>query len=490
MGMAQYSKDFKGAGYVLVDSLFVSEYLEQCDEIALKVYIYGLYALQSGSEGINTPERLIQELKIDLKQLIGAYTFLDDLGLVDMISENPLTVKYIPLSGAVGKPRKVKPGKYAEFTKQVQLLLPDRMITTNEFNEYFNLIEVYAIEPEALIMAIRYCTMIKSNNVNYRYIVTVAKSWIERGITTLAAAEAELHSYNKQSGEIKDVLRAMGLRGSADYSDTALYTKWREQLGFTVDAILYTARLLKTKKGNMQKLDTMLTEFFKFKKFSIKEIEDFAAQGQKYRDITYAVLKELGLYLPVVDPAIENYILPWTDKGYNETTLIQVAGYCFKVGVKTLEGMDRFIQKMHKLGMITLDSINQYIDMQYQTEQTIQDILEACGLDRQVNYYDRSNYTLWSKTWGITDTLIMHAAHVCREYFNPLKNLHSLLSYYKNNNISTMDEAKSVNHSSVLNGGYKPAAAADAGKKSDFIKHEYTKEQLSAMFTSVDDYEV
>lgn len=487
MGMAKYSKEYKGAGYTLIDNLFVAEYLELCDEQSLKVYIYGLYAIQSGNESANTMERFCAVTKLTEDVIVKSYQFFEDLGLVEILSLSPMDVRYVPLSGVYGKPRKIKPGKYSEFTKQVQTLLPDRMITTNEFNEYFNLIESYNIEPEALVMAIKYCTMIKSNTINYRYIITVAKSWIDRGITSLAAAEAELYSYNKQAGEIKEVLRAMGYRGGADYTDTALYTKWLEQFGFETAAILFSARLLKSKKGNMQKLDVMMTEFFKYKKFSVKEIEDYVNERQKYKDLTYKVLKELGEYLPNIEPAIENYILPWTDKGYTEETLLQIANYCFKADIKTLSGMNKYVLRMHKLGLITLGSINEYIEQQFETESTISRMLEAAGLSRQVNMYDRTNYALWSNTWNIPDNLILHAAGVCRDFFNPLKNLHSLLSYYKNNNIFELEKAKCVDAASVLSGGFSAKSANTAG---NFQKREYTKEQLSAMFVSVEDFEV
>ena len=125
----------------------------------------------------------------------------------------------------------------------------------------------------------------------------------------MAAAEKELYSFSKQSGEIKEVLKAMGLRASADYSDITLINKWTEQLGFTLDSILYCAKTLKGGGGNMKKLDNMLTEFFKYKKFSIKEIEDYINEKQKYKDTAYAVLKELGEYRPY-RPRDTDYIFP------------------------------------------------------------------------------------------------------------------------------------------------------------------------------------
>jgi DnaD/phage-associated family protein len=426
--------------------------------------------------------RITAELKLSEEEVVNAFEYLDELGIAEIVSKEPLDVKYLPLSGALSKPRKIRTGKYAEFTKQVQTLLPDRMITLNEFNEYFNLIELYHIEPEALIMVIKYCTMIKGNNINYRYIITVAKNWIQRGITTLAAAEAELSSYNRQADEIKAVLKALGYRGGTDFYDTSLYTKWREQFGFSVEAIMYCANQLKNQKGTMTKLDAMLNEYFKHKKFSIKEIEDYSAEKQVYKDTAYAVLKELGEYIPNTEPVIENYIQPWLDRGYTTETLTQIANYCFRAGIKSIEGMNKFVLKLHKLGLISLENINQYIEQQYATEKNIERILETMGIKRQVNSYDRTNYNLWSVSWCLSDELILYAAGQCRDYFNPLKNLHNLLSYYKNNGIFTKEKASGVSVAQVLG----ETARKD---NENFVKRAYTKEQLAAMFTSVEDFE-
>lgn len=486
MGLARYSKEFNASGYTLVDNLFISEYLQSCGEKELKVYLYGLYAIGSGNEKFNTLESFMNTLNMSESDIVQAFEQLDELGIVELLCRNPLDVKYIPFSGVYGRPKKIKAGKYNEFTKQVQTLLPDRMITLNEFNEYFNLIEVYRIEPEALIMAIKYCTMIKNTNINYKYILTVAKSWISRGITTLAAAEKELYDYSRQSIEINKVLKTLGLRSNVDYSDISLYNKWTQQFGFTLDSVLYCAKLAKEQNGGMKKLDNMLTEFYKFKKFSVKEIEDYVNEKQKYKDIAYAVLKELGEYLPNIEPALQNYIIPWTDKGYTEQTLVQIANYCFKAGIKTLEGMDKFVAKLHKLGLITLESINKYIEEQYQIEKILQKILDAAGLQRQVNFYDRSNYNLWSKSWGISDELILYAAEICRDYFNPLKNLHNLLSYFKNNNIFTVAKAKKVNASDVLGKTFDSAQKKEEG----YISREYSKEELNAIISNIEDYEV
>ena len=485
--MLRFSKDYTAAGYTMVDNLFFSEYLGVSTDKQVKVYLYGLYVLHTGNEGLNRLEKMSAQLSLSEKEIMDAYEYWEESGLVEVVSVSPPDIRYVPLSGVYGKPRKLRPGKYADFTKQVQMLLPDRMITPNEFNEYFNLIEFRNIEPEALVMCIKYCTMVKGNTVNYRYIITVANSWADRMITTLSAAEQELVNYNKNAEEIREVLKALGQRSgtAADYADTELYVKWREKYGFELTAVVHAAKTLRMQKGTMQKLDALLTMLYKYKKFSVKEIDDILGERQYYRDAALSVAKALGEYVNSIDNAVETFIVPWSDMGYTPETLVALATYCFKAGIRTLAAMNGMVEKMSKMGLISLENIEAYIMQQQAAEQTVRAILEAAGLDRPVSTFDRTNYNQWNVLWGIPDDVILYAAAKVADTFNPLRNLHSLLSHYRFNNVRTVEAAKALPEPSAV---AKPAAAASGEPK--YQQHDYTKEELAAVFDAVDKFKI
>lgn len=70
------------------------------------------------------------------------------------------------------------------------------MIPPNEFNEYFNIMEVYGIKPEAFLMIIKYCTDLKGEDIGYKYISAVAKDFGARKILTPEQVEKELSAYH------------------------------------------------------------------------------------------------------------------------------------------------------------------------------------------------------------------------------------------------------------------------------------------------------
>lgn len=472
------SSEYNMSAYTLVDNVFIHEFLPSCPDNYLKVYLFGLYAASSsGSE--NTLDSFCVQLKLTEEEIFEAFVYFEEYSLVSVLSKNPLTVTFCPVSGLLAKPRKIKPQKYSEFTKQIQMLLPQRMITTAEYSEYFHLIESYKIQQEALVLIIQHCTIVKDKSISYKYISAVAKNWAVRGITTYAAAESELAAYHSRSSEIGEIYKAMGLKEGVDLLDSELFNKWTKELGFEKSAILFAAKKLKSKRPSMQKLNEQLLEYFRNKKFSKEEISEFDEQKTVLREIALSVSKALGVYTSDLTPVTETYITPWTDAGFERETLQKIASYCFKFGIKTLAGMDAFVGKLLKQGVITDKALSEYIAEQIEREKVLKAVLKASGLDREVNSYDRNNYHIWSGLWGISDDLILFAAEKSVG-LSPIKNMHRLISLYKQKNIFTVTEAEKI----TLEGQVvynKPKSSFD-----NYPQREYTKEELSGLFDDIE----
>lgn len=486
MALVKYSNDYKAGGYTVVDNVFIYQYLCDIPDKYLKIYLYGLYLLNNSDSNLNNIDSLVSALKITESEVVKAFDYFEECGIVEIIAKTPLLVQYLPLQGAMAKPKKFKPSKYADFSKQVQALLPERNISTAEFFEYYNLIETYHLQPEALIMIISYCTMLKGKTISYRYILTVAKNWVARGISTLEACEAELANYNKQANDISDILTALGLKGFADYYDNELYTKWTREWGFNKEAIIFAAKYLKKQKGNISKLDELLSQFYTNKKMSEKEMVQYLLDIETITQTAKTVVKELGLIIPNISPVIDSYISPWFDLGYSGDTLIALGGYCFKCAIKTLEGMNYLVKRLFKKGLISIEQINIYIEQKYNEDKIIRQILEAAGIVRDLANFDRDNYEIWSNVWKISDELILYAASKCKEDLNAIKSMHILLNTYKNSNVTTIEQAKKIVAEKV---NYQNQNYQKQDRFNNYPKREYTKEQLSSLIVDINEIE-
>ena len=90
-------------------------------------------------------------LSLTEEQVLSAFSYWQEMGLVQLVSSNPLEIKFLPIRAHSGSAKIRNTGKYADFNNQLQAFF-ERMITPNEFNEYYSIMELEHIEPEAFLM--------------------------------------------------------------------------------------------------------------------------------------------------------------------------------------------------------------------------------------------------------------------------------------------------------------------------------------------------
>ena len=152
-----------------------------------------------------------------------------------------------------------------------------------------------------------------------------------------------------------------------------LFTKWTNNLGFTIDAIVTTAK--RTKRKDFDALDKKLEELYRLNVMSFEEINNYTKTKNNLHKVAKAVNKKLGVYYDDLDNIIETYTSPWLSKGFTEETLEYVANYCFLCNIKTLSGLDRILNNLYKMGFITTKAVEEFIANRLQTDDVIQNII-------------------------------------------------------------------------------------------------------------------
>jgi len=484
MALCSFSSTLAMDNSTLVDNAFINEFLPAADEKSLKVYLYGLSLCSSPYSRDNAIDSMANALGLTIDEIVDAFSYWQEMGIVQIITTDPIAVQFLPVRLHSGRGKTQVKEKYADFNKQAQSILSGRMIRPNEYNEYYNLIETYHFEPEALLMIISYCAKLKNNAINYPYILTVANSFEKDGIKTTSALEEKLLEQEQAVLPIGKLLTTLGIKREADLDERNLYLKWTKVFGFTEGTILDVAKSLK-KRGGIHKLDELLSKYYEQKLFTVQEIESYSALKEKMYDVAKLVTKNIGVYYQNLENVVETYISDWMGKGYDQDSLALISKYCFKQSIRTLEGMNTAVQKFFKLGLISIDSINEYLEELLATDKLIKEILDTVGLSRSVSAYDRDLYKTWSETWNLPSNVIMLAAQSAKEKVQPIMYLNKLLSGLHLKNISTIEAAQAEIDSFSKSSAFKPAE-----QKNKFETREYTNQELSALFDSLDDIEV
>lgn len=450
--------------FTQVENKFITKYLPVLEPLSVKVYLYSLYVYQCGNAHY-TVDDMAQTLGITADEVKSYFEYLEELELVSITSLSPFEIKILDAENVYGTPKKFKPEKYSEFTKSVQNIIKGRMISTNEFREYFCLLEDYGFEQNALLMIINYCVNLKGDDIRAAYIKKVAKSFADEGVTTAKKVDEKLAAYTSSTPALIRLFTAAGIKKQPDVDDDRLYKKWTDELGFDESAVIAAAKYFKAK--NCEKLDGAILELYKNRKFDVKEIEDYCKNKNSVYSLTVDIAKSLGVYMQDSTPYIENYVNVWCNYGYSFESLKTLAVYCFKHGKNSFEDMDGLLHKLYDEGAVDSRSVVAFIEKQTADDKLLKEILSACGLTRKVIDWDSESLKRW-RGWNFSDEMLLEAAKISAGKSNPLAYMNGVLSGWKSEGVFSLDKVTDRAAPQT-----KPAAPDKTVAKAEIERHYY-----------------
>ena len=139
----------------------------------------------------------------------------------------------------------------------------------------------------------RYCAERKGDDINYPYILKVARNLADSGVKTADAVEEKLASAVKYTDDIKLLFSSLGIRRAIEYEDRRLYEKWTEGMGFDLETIRHIAR--KNKKYTMERLDRKLESYYRLGLMSVRETDAYEKSREDLYDLTKESNKIIGV---------------------------------------------------------------------------------------------------------------------------------------------------------------------------------------------------
>lgn len=483
MAFCNFSGDKISENSIVIDNAFFTEFLPIASEDCVKVYLLGLYKCNTPLSQDNNLESFARILNMNEDDVMSCFYFWQELNVVQVIGEDPFEVRYLPIKKASSKLKKFDTNKYKEFNLKVQELLGSRMITPFEFSEYYSTMESLHIEADAFVRIVEYCVELKGDKVGHPYINHLAKSWAYEGITTLEQVENRLEEQLKNTSQVKDILKLLGIKRNPTTDEYQMFLNWTNDLEFPLDTITYLAGRQGRNSGGMTKLNTTILKCYSLKKFSTSELKDFFENEKLLYEIAKTVCKNLGLYYNNLENVVESFVSNWFNLGYDKDALVKISNYCFKLSIKTLQGMDAKINQLFKLGLLSSNDIDNYINELLKGDQQILIILQTLKIERQVNTNDRQLFKTWKFDWTLTDEIIEYAAGASADKYMPLQYLNKILSQLHLNNINDVEKAKQF-----INNMPSDKPAQKVNKK--FNERNYTKGELDSLFVDISEVEI
>lgn len=482
MAFCEFSSEIISSTTTQIDNLFLSDFLPNANGDYVKVYLYGLYKCQSGKD--NDLESFARTLDMDKEDVVSIFYYWQELGLVNVINVEPIMVRYLPVKNALYRMKKYNVDKYTAFNISAQELIGSKMLTPRELEEFYYLIENLHIEKEALLKIIDYCVSLKGKNVSVTYIVAVAKNWIYDGVRTSEDVDNRLVEQERVSGDIVLVLKAMGIKRQASTDEYQMYLDWTKDMDMPLDLVVHIAK--KTKSKSFSKLNEHIMKCYSNRLLSIKEVDEFLAENEEMLSLAKVVVKNLGLWYDNLENVVDTYIHPWLSMGFEKEAIISLSNYAFRSNVRTLDGLNNNINNMYKLGLLTVASLDNYMQDIVKNDNVIANILHELGINRGVIALDRTMYKSWLYDWNLSAELINYAVELSKGKYMAMQYLNRILSEYHSNKITTLDDAKKYKLSFV--GGN--VSSKNNGDAKAAKKREYSKKELDSLFDNIEEIEI
>ncbi len=455
-------------GAVTVETKFIIEYMPYADGDYVKVYLYGLSLAARKLDADDDVTRLARRLDLDRAVVDAAIDYWSERGLMSRLGDD---VTYLSVRGARPKIKKYDVDKYSEFNRQAQLFITERMISANEYNEYYALMERLGLDWQAMVLIVKYCADLKGGGVSCPYILAVARNLAEDGYRSYDEVENRLEEYGVYYNDLVAVLGAMGGK-RPDYESVKLYKKWTKQLKFDRDTVLHVARTVK--RGGASVLDSKLTKYAELGLTKADAIDAYESERLGMYKLTKSLNRALGVYYENVDPEISAYVRPWLDLGFEPDALVAAADYCLHNGLKTLPDLDAVVRGLFAENALTAKAVKTKFGRETEHDADIAEIMNALGVKGAVNAAYRTFYESWTGRLGMPRELIAYAATL--SVGKNFAYMNAILTAWHDRGIRSVDAAKSAQ-----------SGATAADETTAVVRERMTAEELNALFTDLDE---
>ena len=297
-------------GVTVLSNVFIDQYMPAANGEFVKVYIYLLRNLSSGSTSFSL-ELMADSLQNTEKDICRALAYWESTKLLSLsydedqklsgiqlhtvpappelpdtaaaVSRLPVLEQQSPpaqLSAPSASEPELTPERIRQLKQNedvVQLLYIaeqylGKTLSPTEMKKLLFLYDGLHMSPDLIEYLIEYCVL--HNHKSVRYMETVAFAWAEDGIRTVAQAKERSSRYKK---EYYTILNAMGISGRQPVPDEVSFMEsWLNQNAFPMEIIreACSRTVLKTGQASFPYADGILKDW---KRKNVRNLQDVQA---------------------------------------------------------------------------------------------------------------------------------------------------------------------------------------------------------------------
>ncbi len=461
MSFAAFSKDFSSNMFTSVENQFITKYLPQADGDAVRVYLYGLYLCQiSGDFDAQTCAKL---LHLSEQKLLEIYAFWEECDLVRILSRSPLYVEYLPVNAAVGRPKSIRPEKYAAFNREFLQILQraQKDFKPYEMQRILEFLENNPMEQQAFLLVAQYCAKKDGERLSCAHILNKATKLVREHKYTYEQVEADLADFHLREKELSRLYTLLGISKKPQENDYTYLEKWAS-LGMEDGAVIACAEFLG--KGSLATLDSLVTELHEKNARTEHEAREYLARRKEEADTVFLVARKLGIKIGNPRTYCEEYAEKWLERGYDAESLSLLASLAMKLGYGFAE-FDGMLEDLYSEGIVDEQSVRDYCSARDRQLRLLQKIQTSCGVIRKTQSALDMLGT-W-RSWNFSEPMILEAAKRASGATAPLPYMNKLLSEWKREGITSPEAIPDQAHLPSARKEVRSEAAVSADARTE-----------------------
>ena len=461
MSFSSFSKDFNANMYTSVENQFITKYLPQAEGDAVRVYLYGLYLCSCKQEFDAHSAAAL--LKIPYERLVEIFGFWEDCDLVRILSREPLFVEYLPVNAAIGRPKSIRPEKYAQFNKELYKLLQKagKDFKPYEMQRILEFLENNPMEQQAFLLVVEYCAKKDGDRLSCAHVLNKANKLCAEHKFTYEQVEQNFADFNNREKELSQLYSLLGIYKKPQESDYLFLDRWA-QCGVEWGAVLACAKSLK--KGTLSTLDSLVDELCEKDAKTRAAATEYLALREELTAIVFKVARKLGVKVQNPRPYCEEYAEKWLERGYDGDSLFLLASLGLKLGYG-FEELNALIEKLYREGVVDDAGVSAYCASQDKQLRLLQKIQSVCGVVRKTQTV-LDMLSAW-QSWNFSDAMIMEAAKRSANASAPIPYMNKLLSEWKRLNVFEVSDIPERSAIPAAQKDYRSEAAIAADSRSE-----------------------
>ena len=447
---------------------WAAEELMKAPASCTKLYLYGL--LRGKAEDA---EQIAAETGLSTRDVLEG---LETLKTLMLLSDDENAAAY---SYQLSAPQFAEPTAAVydntEFNTQLQALFSDRILSIRDFAAFYECKEVYGLPETVILMLAEDCIVNHKakNRLPMSYIRKVGQEWSAEGIDTVALAAAKMQAKRSEKESAEEILRMLGFFRHPSVEEEKLYQKWVKTWGFSFGGI--RAALAGTTAAgtpSFKYLDKILEDLYSKGKVTQNDVAEHLSLQEQTDTILKKLMARMGIRRPVTDDLRMLYTR-WRTMGFTEREILY-AGSVANSQNGSMDLTDKLLTGWRMKNLIRLEDIEALLKNDEERRMATEALLSRAGVKKAVAKTDIERYERMQRKYGYSAEIMLYAAECAYGYSSPMKAIETILSGWREANITTMEQAQEEhkNHKAKLAAGRKNLPRFD--------ERTYTNEDLNA----------